>query len=679
MLVISSPTHASTSKASAPHAKVSLISEHAAFVPGQETWLGIQFQLEPGWHIYWLNPGDSGVPPRVTWNLSPGLTMGEIQWPVPERITAPSVTDYGYSQSVLLMAPLSAVAAPGPQLADIGADVRWLVCRELCLPGQAKLQLTLPVAAVASLNPETQELFTAARERWPKPIPDRWKLTARSDKDDFVVTIATGHPEPGADFFPSSPGQIDNLTPPAVRATPQGAELRLKKSDQLVSDISTLQGIVLLNERPAAAYLANVSVEPAPAAKGGAAGFSSLPLIIAFAFLGGAILNLMPCVFPVLSLKAIGLLQSRGEGRSELRKHGLAYAAGVLCSVWLLLGVLLLLRAAGRQIGWGFQLQSQTFVVSLAAFLFLMGLSLAGLFEIGMSWMGLGSSLASHSGCAGSFFTGVLATIVATPCTAPFMGTAVGFALGQSSPLAFAVFTLLAFGLAAPYLLLSFFPQWSRVLPKPGRWMETARQAMAFPLFAAVIWLVWVFGQQAGMNAAVRLLCGLLLIAIAGWLLGRLRRSMLVLTTVTFLFAFSIWFPLHGEQGTAGTNAEAQASNSHGLQWEPFSAERVQQYRDEGKPVFVDFTAAWCLTCQVNERTVFSSQAVQEKLRHNGVALLRADWTSYDPVITQTLAGFGRSGVPFYLLYGKDANAQPRPLPELLTPQIVLNALDQLN
>ena len=308
-----------------------------------------------------------------------------------------------------------------------------------------------------------------------------------------------------------------------------------------------------------------------------------------------------------------------------------------------------------------------------------MGLSLAGVFEIGMSWMGLGSSLASRSGYTGSFFTGILATIVATPCTAPFMGTAVGFALGQSSPVAFGVFTLLALGLAAPYLLLSCFPQWTRMLPKPGQWMETTRQVMAFPLFAAVIWLVWVFGQQAGMNGAARLLCGLLLIAVGAWLLGRTHRTAPVLVTVTLLFALSLWFPLHGEHGEALANADQASPNSGGLQWEPFSSERVQQYRAEGKPVFVDFTAAWCLTCQVNERTVFSSAEVQQKVRDSGVVLLRADWTSYDPVITQTLAGFGRSGVPFYLLYGKDASAQPSLLPELLTPQIVLHALNQLN
>jgi thiol:disulfide interchange protein len=678
MLILSSSVFASGNEVSAPHTRVSLIAEQTTATAGEDSWIGIRFQLEPGWHIYWQNPGDSGEPPRVQWSLPIGIEAGPLQWPVPERIAASSIMDFGYSQSVLLMASLRPPDTFRDNTLNIATDVHWLVCRELCLPGEAKLRLTLPIGASSSSNPETIELFAAARRRLPQPFPASWKVSAQSNKDDFKLILITGQPDSNLDFLPIVPGQLDNLTLPVVHSTPQGAEVTLKKSDELSGKVAALKGLVLLSGSTPAAYLAEVTVEAPPdAISARNSKPASFPFIMGLAFLGGVILNLMPCVFPVLSIKAIGLLQASGSRRDEQRRLGLVYALGVLVSVWLLLGALLLLRAAGRQIGWGFQLQSPVFVVTLAAFLFWMGLSLAGLFEIGMSWMGMGGSLAARPGYAGSFFTGVLATVVATPCTAPFMGAAIGFALGQSSRTAFAVFTLLALGLAAPYLLLSCFPQWSRVLPRPGRWMETAKQVMAFPLFAAVIWLAWVFGQQAGMNAEGRLLCGLLLISIGAWLLGRVRRTASTLAAI-LLFALAIWFPLQGAQAGAGANA-ATAANFGRLHWEPFSTERVQQYRAEGKPVFVDFTAAWCLTCQVNERTVFTSAAVQEKLVDSGVVLLRADWTSYDPAITRTLASFGRSGVPFYLLYGKDANIQPSPLPELLTPQIVINALNQIN
>ncbi|MDP9160835.1 MAG: thioredoxin family protein [Acidobacteriota bacterium] len=411
---------------------------------------------------------------------------------------------------------------------------------------------------------------------------------------------------------------------------------------------------------------------------------NSMPFgnMAAFAFLGGLILNLMPCVFPVLSLKALGLMNGHRD-RREFRRHGLAYGLGVLVCFWILLGLLLLLRRAGQQVGWGFQLQSPSFIAVLAALLFLMGLSLAGLFEIGMSWMGLGSSLASRSGYSGSFFTGVLATVVATPCTAPFMGTAIGFALAQSIIVAFAAFTALAIGLALPYVLLSWFPQWAHFLPKPGPWMETFKQAMAFPMFAAVIWLIWVFGKQVGVDAVARLLIGLLIIGIGAWLLGRVRHTTIAAALAILLFALGLWIPLssaRGDDGVRAANSGATSTStaSGEIQWEAFSPERVEQYRSQGRPVFVDFTAAWCLACQVNERAVFGSSDVRRILRSKDVVLLKADWTSQDPVITKTLASFGRTGVPFYLLYGKNPNDPPAQLPEVLTPGIFLDALNRL-
>jgi thiol:disulfide interchange protein DsbD len=396
----------------------------------------------------------------------------------------------------------------------------------------------------------------------------------------------------------------------------------------------------------------------------------------ALAFLGGLLLNLMPCVFPVLFLKGLALVNSGNEERHKMRAHGFVYAAGIVVSFWVLVGVLLGLRAAGATLGWGFQFQSPVFLALMASLLFFMGLSLAGQFEIGLTLTSAGGALAAKQGYAGSFFTGVLAVIVATPCTAPFMGAAVGYALAQSAGVTFAVFTALALGLAAPYVALTLQPAWTRVLPKPGAWMEVLRQAVSVPIFVTVIWLALVLAQAYGASVLAALLASFLLLAIAGWFLGRwpARRWATIVAALILLCAVALMVFAPGSLATA---PEGQASPQGQGQWEPWSADAVSRSQAQGRPVFVDFTASWCLSCQVNERVALSQPEVEQAFKAANVALLKADWTRHDEAITQALAALDRSGVPAYALY-IPGQSDPVMLPEALTPGIVMDALARL-
>jgi thiol:disulfide interchange protein DsbD len=398
------------------------------------------------------------------------------------------------------------------------------------------------------------------------------------------------------------------------------------------------------------------------------------------AFLGGLLLNLMPCVFPVLFLKGLALVNSGNEQRSKLRTHGLVYAAGILVSFWVLVAVLLGLRAAGATLGWGFQFQSPVFLALMAGLLFFLGLSLAGQFEIGLSLTSAGGSLAQKQGYTGSFFTGVLAVVVATPCTAPFMGAAIGYALAQSAAVTFAVFTALALGLAAPYVALTLQPAWTRMLPKPGVWMDVLRQAVAVPIFATVIWLAWVLAQAHGASVLAALLSSFLLLAVAGWFLGRWPARRWATAVAALILLGVVALAVFGQRLVRESAAKSESSELNSVAangWQPWSAEAVSRYQSEGRPVFVDFTAAWCLSCQVNERVALNRPEVQRAFQSANVVLLRADWTRHDEAITQALTALGRSGVPAYALYVPGEN-NPRLLPEVLTPGIVMDVLNKL-
>jgi thiol:disulfide interchange protein DsbD len=512
-------------------------------------------------------------------------------------------------------------------------------------------------------------------------------------------------------FFPADPDIIDNPAPQKFTPTANGLLLDLKKDVALSTSLTRLRGVLELTggrafeltALPASVVSAALPAAPpvsasptllpaaapkptqASAGTGKALPFSWAALLRAFglAFLGGVLLNLMPCVFPVLFLKGLGLVNSGQQEQRKLRLQGLVYSAGILFSFWGLVAVLLGLRATGATLGWGFQFQSPIFLSLMAGLLFFLGLSLAGQFEIGLTLTSAGGSLSSKQGYAGSFFTGVLAVVVATPCTAPLMGAAIGYALAQPAAVVFAVFTALALGLAAPYLALTLQPSWTRLLPRPGAWMEVLRQACSIPIFVTVIWLAWVLARAYGANVLSALLASFLLLAIAGWFLGRwtARRgavllAALLLGAVVALAVFSQrWAEVRVD--TTGSDRSASSFSAASTGWQPWSDEAVRRSLAQGKPVFVDFTAGWCLSCQVNERAALQQPQVQQAFHSTNVVLLRADWTRHDEAITRALTALGRSGVPAYALYIPGHN-EPDLLPEVLTPGIVIGALNNL-
>ncbi len=656
------------------HITAELVSLSPSIAPGGVQQVGLVITLEQKWHVYWKNAGDAGNPPSIAWTLPQGITAGPLQFPIPTRLPNGPLMDFGYEDAVAFPVQISAAKGQKPGQVHLDAHVRWLVCREVCIPGKAHLGLTLNVAPGAPVG-QPVGLLGESLSLLPKPLPADAKLTVKGGKTDFVLTLNSGQSEADAEFYPDEQDQIVNAASQDVTSLPNGVELRVKRAPELTKLPDQLHGLLRISDKEAYEVSAPIvpgEVAEAPGKPGAAPATSGVTTItaIGLAFFGGIILNLMPCVFPVLFLKGLALVQSSGEERSRLRSHGLVYTLGILVSFWAIVGVLLILRAGGSQAGWGFQLQSPTFIALLAAGLFFFALSLAGQFDLGLSLTSVGGGLAQKQGYTGSFFTGVLATIVATPCTAPLMGAAIGFALAQPAGITFAVFTALGLGLATPYLALSFQPAWTRILPRPGAWMEILKQLTAVPLFATVIWLVWVYGRLYSSGVAVGqgvdhlalLLCTLLLLAITGWALGKWPAKAGSTIAAVLIAAIGLAIPLYQPKDTS-------------LVWAPYTKQALDQARAAGNPVFIDFTAAWCLSCQVNERAVLKSQDVQKQFSQHHVTLLRADWTQYDAEITKELASLNRSGVPTYVIYPAATTAAADVLPELLTKDLVLSAL----
>jgi thiol:disulfide interchange protein DsbD len=650
--------------------------------------------MDRGWHSYWINPGDAGMATSIEWELPAGFEAGEIQWPHPTKIDVPPLTSYGYLDEVLLPVEITPPddIVPGSSVTlDGRAD--WLVCIEICLPAWAELSLALPVQGRA---PEADllwsDVFATTRAAMPAHV-EGWEVEVRRTAGGFDVRIAV--PEgrdsvlEGAYFF-----AVDE-----VAVAPSGAQtltrdglqyvLSLVASPYLRGPLERLEGVLLASRgmtwdeaglaRALAVDEPVLAAVSGPALQQGTAGAVSVTLwlALAFALLGGLLLNLMPCVFPILSIKVLGFIDQGGEARAKARAHGLAFGLGVVLSFLALAGVILLLRAGGTRLGWGFQLQSPTFVAVMAALFFVIALNLMGVFEVGTWLAGAAGRIAQPSGYADSFSSGVLATLVATPCTAPFMGTALGFALTQPSAATLLVFAMLGIGMALPYVVLSLAPGLLARLPRPGPWMETLRQLLAFPLIGTVIWLVWVFGLQTGMGGAAQLLVALMLLGFMAWIFGRWpaplvsgRKRMATRAIALVALAAAVGLVARGTQG------EARAGG--GLDWEPFSTARVEELRSAGRTVFVDFTAAWCVTCQVNEQVILSSSTIRDAFRARDVATLKADWTRFDPAITDALESFGRSGVPLYVLYPSDQDMAAVVLPTILSKQRVLEVLDSL-
>jgi thiol:disulfide interchange protein DsbD len=655
--------------------------------------VGVTQDLQAGWHTYWRNPGDAGEAPTLTWTLPDGWRAGEIVWPAPRRLPLGPIMNYGYEGRVVMPVPLDVPASARiGGTAHLAVNIDYLICSSVCVPETAKVALDLPVVAPpAPGDPIGGPLISQALGAAPKPAG----LTARFQRAGKDLTLAiAGSPLAGSSasdayFYPFSGSLIDQARPQTVERGPRGLTLTLAGGPDLakgpappeVAGVLVVEGqAYLINAAPGApppgasglgAVGGNLGAPAAPASGG-------LILAMAFAFLGGLILNLMPCVFPILSLKAAALAAHAGEA-SRPRAQALAFLGGVVASFLALAGALMVARAAGAAVGWGFQLQSPVIVAGLTLVMLAAALNLSGLFEIGTSLQGLGTGLAAREGLTGSIFTGVLAVVVAAPCTAPFMGPALGFALTRTWPEALAVFLALGLGFAAPFTVVAFSPAIIRALPRPGAWMELFRKALAFPMYAAAAWLAWVLAQQSGPEGLARLLAAAVMLALAAWVfglfqqrrvLGRPSRIAAMVAAGALLGAMAAAFasPFPAARGGSG------ASDAAGLASQPWSPAAVAELRAQDRPILVNFTAAWCVTCQVNERVVFADPAVGRAMRESGVVYLVADWTNRDGAIAKALEAEGRIGVPLYLLYDAKGDA-PRVLPQLLTPELVIHAL----
>jgi thiol:disulfide interchange protein len=674
--------------AATENVKARLVGETSAIAPGQSIWVALELNIRDGWHTYWRNPGDSGQATTLEWQLPPGFTAGDIVWTAPHRFEIPPLVNYGYAKHALHLVQVTApkdLKAGTP--VTLSAKAGWLVCSDVCIPEDANLQLTLPVSAEAgAVDPTTAALFTAARGELPSA--QLAATTARIQDGRLIVTLGK---EWGAvlsqikslEFFPYDEGGIEYAAPQTLTRSKGALELAMKLGDQ-PPKAGTIRGVLSATEQngndsvvvPMEIAAALSAAGPAPAAAAEGAG-RSLPVLLLFAILGGVILNLMPCVFPVLSIKAMGLVEQAKKHPAAVRAKGLAFAAGVISSMLCLAGTLLALRAGGEQVGWGFQLQSPLFVTLLVYLLLAVGLNLSGVFEIGGGLAGIGDGLTRGESFRASFFTGVLTTLVATPCTAPYMAVAAGAALSQPAFIALCIFAALGFGLALPFLLLSFAPWLRRALPKPGAWMDTLKQFFAFPIYASAAWLLWVLAQQTspfGLGAA---LAGAILIALAAWAYQKSKSSSRIaraaaLATAALAVLLAVVLPVRFAD-VAAAAPSASAGGTHAAdEWRPYDAAEVAKLTAAGRPLLVNFTASWCLTCLVNERNAFTDSAVQEIFRDKDVTLMKGDWTNRDPAITKALAAFGRAGVPLYVVYNsKPGSSEPVVLPQLLTASAV--------
>ncbi len=702
-----------------PHSDAVLVSDVASAQPGKSVTVAVRLTLDPGWHTYWINPGDAGLPLTVKWSLPTGVTIGALQFPTPHLTPQPPLMSYGYETEVLVLAEVRvpANASVGSSL-HIAGNADWLACADVCLPATGPLSLDIPVTAAANSAPTTWTAAVASARAQLPVSSDGWQFRGWPTADGYTLTVITpmavtsNLAQPY--FFVDSANVLEYPTPQRVARSGDTLVFSLARAKIAPVKATALRGVIAANVASATqrGWLVDASVAasvPAALRKRaesmladsttrsiGSAGEAaavvlpqaaipdpgadmSLVVAIAFAFIGGLLLNLMPCVFPVLSVKVLGVLQHGGSANaSRGRRHGLAFGSGVLLSFWALAGGLMLLRAGGVGLGWGFQLQSPGVVALLALLMFALGLNLSGVFEIGLSLTRLGGA-GSGGGYGDSLLTGLLAVLVAAPCTAPFMGAALGFALVQPAFIGLLVFTALGIGLALPFVVLTSVPQLLRFLPRPGPWLETLKQLFAFPLYATVVWLLWVFGQQVGMNALAVLMLAMIVLALGAWLWARGvrldHRSTRAVAAVVMLCAAGVGLASGRMEPQPRVQLIQSGADSTGSAWEAYSPERVSQLRAEGRPIFIDFTAAWCLSCQVNERIALRTDAVRRAFVRGNVALLRADWTSRDDAITKALASFGRSGVPLYVLYPAGTTGAPSILPAVLTAGMVVDAV----
>jgi thiol:disulfide interchange protein DsbD len=695
----------------AAHTEATLVLSAATARPGDTIWAGVDLKMESGWHTYWKNPGDSGQATEIKWQLPAGITAGEIRWPLPEKLPPIEVTTYGYENEVMLLVPLTLASNLPAGPLELKANVSWLECKEVCIPAKQDVEAKLNIGSEpsASKNAETIDLW---KIKTPNSLSDVgmsalawWEKTADSNTLPLIIecrrTIPVKSVIRSADFFPYA---SDNFEVQAAtdNLRVQSSEFRLRK---LVKKYSgnwpkEVSGVLVMDtggdwKQGIEVNLAVSDVAPlddtisSTANQPPALPPQSLWQMLLYAFIGGLILNIMPCVLPVIALKILGFVSEAKSSPARVRALGGIYAVGVLFSFLALAAVVIGVKAAGNQAGWGMQFGNPVFLVCLTTLVMLVALNLFGVFEVILGGRALGAAgeLASRHGAAGAFFNGVLATVLATPCTAPFLSIALGFAFAQSAAVIVAVFLTVGLGLASPYVLLCWNPAWLKFLPKPGAWMEKFKIAMGFPMLATVVWLFNIAGSSYGKNV-LWLGVFLVIVAFAAWIFGEFvqrghkHKSAAAIITVLLLiggYIFAIEKELHWRIMPTSTDLNSLRESADGIDWQPWSSEAVTAARAAGKPVLVDFTADWCLTCQVNKKTSLEVESVRTRLKALGAVALLGDYTHFPAAITTELQRFNRAGVPLVLVYPKNPDTSPIVLPEVLTPGIVLDALDRAN
>jgi len=667
--------------------KAELLADTNAVVPGKPFTVGLLLRMAPHWHTYWKFSGDAGIPTELKWKLPPGWKAGEIQWPIPLKTIDPGdIQTYGYQDEVLLMQEITPPARIDNSPVKLSADATWLVCEKICIPGNASLQLELPKSTTSASS--NTEIFTRFRrllpQNWPEPKVATANWTRTGSDLRLSVKSATLANYPRADFYPLPEGETV-VGHPKVESRSANEVVFRVPIESASKDLSSIQGLIVFGQSLDGLDRAAWQTPASTIASASTAPSRGIFTFLFFGFLGGIILNLMPCVLPVISLKIFGFIQQAGQSRQKILRSGIAFAAGIFAWFIGLALLLIALKAAGREITWGgFQFTNPYFVLALSVIVLVFALNLFGVFEISLPQGVTRGLLSSTSGQheAGSFFQGLFATILATPCTAPFLGTALGFAFAQSPAIILLMFVAIAAGMSAPYLLLCAQPAWLRFLPKPGPWMVHVKQFMGFLLLATLLFLLYVLGAQRGLDGIIWASCFLLIVSVICWMKGAFfapvastrTRVIAALMMAVLLAASGVYFIGEKFAFAKISNAGSQLTGD----WQAFTPERLQTELIQGHTVFVDFTAAWCLTCKFNEASVLESAAVREAFQRHGIIKLKADWTNGDPVITKLLQQFGRPGVPLYVLY-RGKSEEPIVFPELLTKSIILDKLETIS
>ena len=687
-----------------PATTVKLLLSHDAAKPGTTVMAGLALTMADDWHTYWINPGAAGIATDVEWTLPKGVSAGPIQWPTPDKFNALGSIGYGYHDKTILLVPLAIAADIAPGQATISGKVSWLECKELCIPRDQQVSAKLVIAGTAKLSADAAEL-DATKKKLPKAdvrlaVKAWWDGAVKDDERTLLIEFDAGQAGADADFF-SMPSESFDVSPESEVTASGAAKVRIKKTVMKFEGAwpSELAGLAVRNLKdhgkteafevkfPILASASGAAATTTTQAPPPATADKSLWRMLLYAFIGGLILNVMPCVLPVISLKILGFVNQSKESPGRVRLLGMLYGAGVVVSFLVLAGVVIGVKSAGELASWGMQMSNPQFVVLLTVLIMLVALNLFGLFEVTLGSVGAAAgSVATREGAGGAFFNGVLATVLATPCTAPFLAPALGFAFTQTAAVIVLMFVTVALGLAFPYVALSWNPKLLRFLPKPGPWMEKFKVAMGFPMLATAVWLFSVSIEYYG-GRVLWFGIFLIVIAMAAWVFGEFfqrgtGRRGLALGIAGALALGGVVFGLEGQmQWRTPTDPLAAKAGvvqdfPGGIRWHRWSPEAVAKAREAGQPVLVDFTAKWCATCIWNKKTSIDIESVGAVMADKNFKAFRADYTRRPDYITEELRDRGRAGVPLVLVFPADKTREPEMLPELLTADTVLNALN---